>query len=191
MWSYAELSPDLNCASAVPERTLIFKAKFSTLVLASTSCTDIAACSPSQNNNIARQYHGSEYCSVKLIEGVEMGMRVELSVKSVSNALDGSPHIWMMPVAYSCATTTLTLPLFFSPSRKTRPQLQSAPGNSPQTASFPAVNLSLMSFTLRDPRFPEPSCPKSSVRSTKSTRHASSLSDSRHSLVVVGARASR
>ena len=28
MWSNAELSPDLNCASAVPERTLIFKANF-------------------------------------------------------------------------------------------------------------------------------------------------------------------
>jgi hypothetical protein len=68
-----------------------------------------------------------------------------------------------------------------------RPQSQSALGNSPQTAFFPASSSSLTSFTRRERRSQGPSCPRSSRRSTRLTRLALSLSVSKHILVVVGA----
>ena len=94
-WSNAERSPDLQCASAVPERTLIPKAKFPRLSQRPTA-QYVAACRPLQNNTSPGRDHGSKYCSIKLMEGVEMGVRVELLMKTVSNALDGSLRIWMM-----------------------------------------------------------------------------------------------
>ena len=183
-WSNAERSPDLHCGSAVPERTLISKAKFPRL-FAPTNGTVRRGLQPHHKiTHLAGRYHGSEYCSVKLIEGIGMAMRVGLLEKTVSNALDGSLRIWMM---LSVCDDNAHSP--FSPSRTTRPRLRSVPENSPRTASSPAVNSSLMSFTHRDPRSPEPICPQSSLKSTRSTRHASFLSDSRHCLVAAGAQA--
>jgi hypothetical protein len=48
-------------------------------------------------------------------------MRVELLVKTVSNALDGSLHIWMMLQFVWYATTMLTPPSFLSPLGKLGP----------------------------------------------------------------------
>jgi hypothetical protein len=86
-----------------------FKAKFPRLL---PTVQYIAACSP--HTKITR-YHGSEYCSIELIGGIEMGMRVGLGENRVERAG------WIPPYLDDATRTTMTL-THFSPSRITRPR---------------------------------------------------------------------